>query len=243
MIIWLSELIGSALFIFLTSACMLQVKQFGYKDMSAKIFEAFGFACVWTLVSYIFGTTSGAHFSMAISIAFGITGVGLMNTSLIAGYVIMQFIGAFIGSVLFMAIYKNKTINVIDEDEYLGIFTNNPKEEAIVFYAIKELIISFVLVFAIRGVGMVWGISGGLNYFYMFIIILCIGLTVGEYENYAVTPIRDIPCKIAVLIFNIKNKEVIKKIKWIYSIVAFIACVTGAILASYAFNYIPWPSL
>lgn len=243
MIIVIAEFIGSAIFIFLTSVCMLQVKQFAYKDMAAKLFEAFGFASVWTMVSYIFGTSSGAHFSIAISTAFGLTNVGIMVAQLIPYYVAAQVVGAFIGCILFSIIYRNKIINVIEEDDYLEVFTNNPKDEAIIFYALKEFIISFLLIFAIRGVGMVWGISGGLNYFYLFIIVLCLGLTVADYETYSVTLIRDIPCKIVVLLFNIKNKNLISKIKWQYSIIALVFSIFGAILASYAFNLIPWPTL
>ena len=236
--VFLAEMIGTLIFVFLTQSAFIQIKN-DINSISSKIFISFSFAAVWTFVSYIFGTTSGAHFDIAISVALALD--GSLKISLLPTYILAQLIGAIIGCIIFLIIFS-KEIYSYSMGDVSSLVSNQPKKESIVSYALKEFFAAFLLLFGIKAVKMIWGLVGGLNYFYMFIIILTLGLTLVNWNTLSVNPIRDIPCKIVLLIYSLITKKEIE-IKWIYSIVALIAVLLGSIAAVYANFYFPWPVL
>ncbi|MDO5563610.1 MAG: aquaporin [Eubacteriales bacterium] len=239
MIIYFGELIGSAMLIFLGNAGMLQYAKKKDNNLSSKIYTSLVWASAWVIAAYIFGTSSGAHFSPALSIALSIG--GSLKVSFLAGYIIMQIVGALIGCILFSFVYMNDLKKINNEDKLI-CYTNVVKDENLLSYLIKEFVISFVLTFSIKGVSMVWGMAGGLNYFFLFIIILCIGICLGDLSYFAMNPLRDIPCKLIFYISNIKDENKIQ-INWKYSICTLISMIVASILAILLFKYIPWPSL
>ena len=96
---------------------------------------------------------------------------------------------------------------------------------------------TFVLVFAIKGIGQVTGIAGGLSNFLVFGIIVSIGMSLGGLTGYAINPARDLGPRIAHAILPIKGKG---DSNWGYAWIPVVAPIVGAIIAVLLYAAIPW---
>mgnify|MGYP000087312723 CR=1 FL=1 len=56
--------------------------------------------------AFIFGSSSGAHFNPALTIA--LAAIGNFSWSMVPGYVIAQFAGAFVGAVLVYVLFAGQ---------------------------------------------------------------------------------------------------------------------------------------
>lgn len=71
----------------------------------------------------------------------------------------------------------------------------------------SEVVSTFVLVFAIKGIGQVVGIAGGLKWFLVFGCITAMGMSFGGLTGYALNPARDLGPRIAHAICPMKSKK------------------------------------
>jgi len=101
----------------------------------------------------------------------------------------------------------------------------------------SEIIGTFVLVFAIKGIGQVQGIAGGVDKFLVFGIIVSIGMSLGGLTGYAINPARDLGPRLAHALLPIKGKG---DSNWGYAPVVIIGPIVGAIIAAVLYKFIPW---
>ena len=97
----------------------------------------------------------------------------------------------------------------------------------------------FVLVFAILGIGNVENAgSMGLNYFFVFAIIVSIGMSLGGLTGYAINPARDLGPRLAHAVLPIPGKRGILTLDMHGFL--FVGPIIGALLAGGLFVVIPW---
>ena len=102
---------------------------------------------------------------------------------------------------------------------------------------ICEAIATFVLVFAIKGMGQVAGLNGAQGNFLVFGVIVSIGMSLGGLTGYALNPARDIGPRIAHALLPIKGKG---SSHWDYAIVPLLGPILGGIVAVLLYQIIPW---
>ena len=103
---FLSELIGTAVLISFGSGVVANVLLDKTKgNNSGLIVIAFGWAIAVFVGVFISADTSGAHLNPAVSIGLAIA--GKFSWTDVPGYVLAQFLGAFIGSTLTYLMYKD----------------------------------------------------------------------------------------------------------------------------------------
>ena len=186
--------------------------------------------------AYIFGSASGAHFNPALTIALAVDGT--IDWSLVPGYVIAQFAGAFLGACLVFILFKGQFDLTENGPTKRGVFCTAPSVENKPLNFLSEIIGTFVLVFAIKGLGNVPAAGQiGLSNIFVFGIIVSIGMSLGGLTGYAINPARDIGPRLANAVLTIKQKC---DSGWDYAIVPLLGPVVGAIIAVLVYGAIPW---
>lgn len=236
MLIFLAELIGTMMLILLGDGVVANVtlNKSGMKGAgSIQITFAWGLAVM--VPAFIFGAASGAHFNPALTIALAIDGT--IGWDVVPIYIAGQFIGAFIGAVLVYILFKAQFDATEEAGTKLGVFSTGPSVPNTGLNFLSEMIGTFVLVFAIKGIGQVTGIAGGLSNFLVFGIIVSIGMSLGGLTGYAINPARDLGPRIAHAVLPIKGKG---DSNWGYAWIPVVAPIVGAIIAVLLYAAIPW---
>lgn len=237
MLPYLGEFLGTMILILLGDGVVANVSlnKSGMKGAGpVHITIGWGFAVM--LPAFIFGAASGAHFNPALTVALAIA--GSFSWSMVPGYIIAQMLGGILGGCLVYVLYKGQFEETEDPNTLRGVFCTSPSIENKPLNFLSEIVGTFVLVFAIEGIGNVAGVGTiGLNYIFVFAIIVSIGMSLGGLTGYAINPARDIGPRIAHAILPIKGKG---SSRWDYAIVPLIGPMIGGALASWVFMAIPW---
>lgn len=236
MLIFIAELIGTMMLILLGDGVVANVtlNKSGMKGAgSIQITFAWGLAVL--VPAFIFGAASGAHFNPALTIALALDGTIAWST--VPMYIIAQFLGAILGGCIVYLLFKAQFDATDDPGTKLGCFATGPSIPNAGLNLLSEIVGTFVLVFAIKGIGNVDGIAGGLNYLLVFGIIVSIGMSLGGLTGYAINPARDLGPRIAHAFLPIKGKG---DSNWGYAWVPVVGPIIGGIIASVLYMAIPW---
>ena len=236
MLPYIAEFLGTMLLILLGDGVVANVtlNKSGMKGAgSIQITLAWGLAVM--VPAFIFGAASGAHFNPALTIALAID--GSLAWGLVPGYIAAQFAGAIVGAVIVYLMFKDQFDATEDPGTKLGVFSTGPSIPNLPRNIFCEAVATFVLVFAIKGIGQVDGIAGGLSNILVFGIIVSIGMSLGGLTGYALNPARDIGPRIAHAFLPIKGKG---SSNWGYAIVPLVGPIIGAIVAVLLYAAIPW---
>ncbi|KEZ89566.1 MULTISPECIES: MIP/aquaporin family protein [Clostridia] len=236
MLPYIAEFIGTMILILLGDGVVANVtlNKSGMKGAgSIQITFAWGLAVL--IPAFIFGAASGAHFNPALTIALAVD--GSMAWSLVPGYIVAQFAGAFCGAVLVYLLFKDQFDATESAATKLGVFSTGPSIPNMGRNILSEAIGTFVLVFSIKGISQVSGIATGLDKLLVFGIIVSVGMSLGGLTGYAINPARDLGPRIAHSVLPIKDKG---DSNWGYAPVVIIGPVIGAIAAVLLYQAIPW---
>lgn len=236
MLPYIAEFLGTMILIILGDGVVANVTldKSGMKGAgSIQITFAWGLAVM--LPAFIFGAASGAHFNPALTIALAVE--GSMSWGLVPGYIVAQFAGAFVGAVIVYLLFKDQFDATESEAAKLGAFSTGPSVPNMGRNILSEAIGTFILVFAIKGISQVSGLAAGVNYLFVFGIIVSIGMSLGGLTGYAINPARDLGPRIAHSMLPIKGKG---SSNWGYAPVVIVGPVVGAIAAVLLYNAIPW---
>ena len=236
MLPYIAEFLGTMMLIILGYGVVANVtlNKSGMKGAgSIQITLAWGLAVM--VPAFIFGAASGAHFNPALTIALALD--GSMSWALVPGYIIAQFAGAILGAVIVYLMFADQFDATEDPGTKLGVFSTGPSIPNLPRNIFCEAVATFILVFAIKGIGQVDGIAGGLSNILVFGIIVSIGMSLGGLTGYALNPARDIGPRIAHAFLPIKGKG---SSNWGYAIVPLAGPVIGAIVAVLLYGIIPW---
>lgn len=233
---FLGELLGTFMLILMGDGVVANVSlnKSGMKGAgSIQITFAWGLAVM--LPAFIFGAASGAHFNPALTLA--LAAGGNMDWAEVPVYILGQFAGAILGACLVYLLFKGQFDATEDPKTKLGVFSTGPSVPNVGLNLLSEIVGTFVLVFAILGVGNVAGIASGVEKLLVFGIIVSIGMSLGGLTGYAINPARDLGPRIAHAILPIKGKG---SSNWGYSWIPVVGPVIGAMIAQFLYLAIPW---
>ncbi|WP_077611822.1 MIP/aquaporin family protein [Clostridium sp. Marseille-P2415] len=236
MLPYIAEFIGTFILILLGDGVVANatLTKSGMKGAGpVQITLAWGLAVM--LPAFIFGRASGAHFNPALTLALAVD--GSMAWSMVPGYVAAQFAGAFTGAVLVYVLFKNQFDATEDQGTKLGVFCTSPSIPDLGRNILSEAVGTFVLVFAIKGLGQVEGLVPGADKLLVMGIIVSIGMSLGGLTGYAINPARDLGPRLAHSILPVKDKG---SSNWGYAIVPLTGPVIGAVAAVLLYGVIPW---
>jgi len=175
----------------------------------------------------IAGPVSGAHLNPVVTL--GLALAGLFPWASVAGYVVAQMLGGFVGAILVWLFYKDHYKATQDQpDTILGTFCTMPAIKNPWRNFLSEVIATWLLVFAILAIGKDAGF-GGLSPFPVTCIIMSIGMSLGATTGYAMNPARDLSPRCAHAILPIAGK---RDSGWWYSWIPVAGPAAGAALAA-----------
>jgi glycerol uptake facilitator protein len=224
--IFLSETVGTAILILLGTGVVANValtKTKGFNGGTLMVTFGWAFAVfAGVTVSY----KSGAHLNPAVSLAQLI--LGNIDFGQFCIYVLAQFVGAIIGSVLCYLAYRDHFDQEPEPAAKLGVFSTGPAIRNYAWNLITEIIGTFVLVFSIIAFtnGKTPAELGALP---VAFIVLVIGVSLGGPTGYAINPARDLGPRIAHAFLPIKGKG---PSDWSYAWVPVVGPLIGGALAA-----------
>lgn len=236
MLIYLAEFLGTMIMILLGEGVVAKVNldKTGMKGAGpVQITIAWGLAVM--IPAFIFGAASGSHFNPAITIALAAD--GSLPWDLVPGYVTAQFAGAFAGAVLVYLLFKDQFDATENQATKLGVFCTSPAIPNKARNLLSETIGTFVLVFAIKGIGQAGDVPAGVNNLLVFGIIVSIGMSLGGLTGYAINPARDLGPRLAHAVLPIKDKG---SSNWSYAPIVIFGPLAGALAAVLLYSAIPW---
>ena len=233
---YIAEFLGTAILIILGTGVVANVNlEKGGMNGAGPIQITFAWGFAVMIPAFIFGVSSGAHFNPALTIALAID--GSFDWAMVPGYIIAQFLGAFTGAVVVYSLFKDHFDATESCAVKLGVFCTSPSIENRKRNILSEIVSTFILVFAIKGIGQIQDLAPGIDKLLVFSIIVSIGMYLGGLTGYAMNPARDLGPRLAYTILPIKGKC---SANWSYSLVVIVGPIVGAILAVLLYKYLPW---
>src|ERR687894_938215 len=234
---YLGEFIGTMLLIILGDGVVAGVLLRNSKaENSGWIVITLGWGIAVAVAVYCVAQFSDAHINPAVTLAVAVTGG--ISWAMVPGYIIAQFLGAFVGAALVWLSYLPHWGETDDAGLKLGVFCTAPAIYNTPANIITEVIGTFVLVFGILGIGANNGAVGGelgtalgtgLNPLLVGLLVLGIGLSLGGPTGYAINPARDLGPRIAHAILPIAGKG---SSDWEYSWIPVVAPIIGGIIGA-----------
>ena len=150
MLPYIAEFLGTMILIILGDGVVANVNlnKSGMKGGgTVQITIAWGLAVM--LPACIFGAASGASFNPALTLALAID--GSFAWSMVPGYIVAQFAGAFVGGAVVYLLFKGQFDATEDQATKLGVFCTAPSVPNLGLNIFSEAVGTFILVFAIKG--------------------------------------------------------------------------------------------
>ncbi|MDH4092070.1 MAG: aquaporin family protein [Cyclobacteriaceae bacterium] len=190
----------------------------------------FAWGLAVTLGIYAVGRISGAHLNPAITMALFLTGDFPGNQ--VAGYIIAQFAGAFVGAVLVWLHFLPHWGLTDSAPKKLGIFCTAPAVRSTMPNLLSEIIATTVLVLGILFIG-ANKFTEGLNPLVVGGLIISIGLSLGGTTGFAINPARDLAPRVAHFLLPIPGKG---PSDWSYSWIPVVGPLLGGLLGALLFK-------
>jgi glycerol uptake facilitator protein len=236
---YIAEFIGTMLLIILGDGVVAGVLLRNSKaENSGWIVITFGWAMAVAIAVYCVGQFSGAFINPAVTIGFA--AAGQLDWAVVPGFIIAQFLGAFVGAVIVWLAYLPHWPETADPGLKLGVFCTAPAIYNTTANLITEIIGTFVLVFGVSGLVANSGAAGpvaakviatGINPLLVGLLVLGIGLSLGGPTGYAINPARDLGPRIAHAVLPIAGKG---GNDWGYSWIPVVGPIIGGVLGAWA---------
>ncbi|MBT9259826.1 MAG: aquaporin family protein [Clostridiales bacterium] len=227
---YLAELLGTMVLVLLGDGVVANVllnRTKGQNSGWIVITAAWGFAVMAGV--FVSLPLSGAHINPAVTIGFA--AVGLFPWSKVAGYIIAQLIGAFLGAILVYLAYVNHFAATEDKDFKLMVFSTMPNIRNTWANFMTELIGTAMLLFGVLAI-IHNEVGPGLVPLLIGILVWGIGLSLGGPTGYAINPARDLGPRIAHALLPIPGK---RDSDWGYAWIPVVAPIVGGILGAWAY--------
>jgi glycerol uptake facilitator protein len=238
---YIAEFIGTMILIILGDGVVAGVLLRNSKaENSGWIVITFGWAMAVAIAVYCVVQFSGAYINPAVVIGFAVTGQFAGGWGVAIGFIIAEFLGAFVGAVIVWLAYLPHWGETEDQGLKLGVFCTAPAIYNTPANLITEIIGTFVLVFGVSGLVANAGAAGGsaatvigsgINPLLVGLLVLGIGLSLGGPTGYAINPARDLGPRIAHALLPIAGKG---GNDWGYSWIPVVGPIIGGILGAVA---------
>ncbi len=228
---YLGEFVGTMLLIVLGDGVVAGVLLRNSKaENSGWIVITLGWGMAVAVAVYCVVQFSGAYINPAVTLGAAVTG-GL-DWAVVPGYIIAQFLGAFVGAVIVWLAYLPHWEETADPGLKLGVFCTAPAIYNTPANLITEIVGTFVLVFGVFGI-LANDLATGLGPLLVGLLVLGIGLSLGGPTGYAINPARDLGPRIAHAVLPIAGKG---GNDWGYSWIPVVGPIIGGILGALAFT-------
>jgi glycerol uptake facilitator protein len=231
---YLAEFVGTLILILLGDGVVAAVLLRNSKaEHSGWIVITFGWGMAVAVAVYAVFAISGAHINPAVTI--GLASIGAFPWAQVPGYIIAQFLGAFVGAVLVYVAYLDHWKETDDPTLKLGVFSTIPQIRNPISNFITEVIGTAMLLFGVVAIaGLITRIGSdifSLGIFPLLIgfLVLSIGLSLGGPTGYAINPARDLAPRIAHAILPIPGKG---DSDWSYSWIPVVAPIVGGVIGA-----------
>jgi glycerol uptake facilitator protein len=242
---YLAEFAGTMVLILLGDGVVAGVLLRNSKaENSGWIVITFGWAMAVAIAVYSVGAISGAHINPAVTI--GLASIGAFEWAMVPGYIIAQFLGAFVGAVLVWLAYLPHWEETADPGLKLGVFCTAPAIYRTVPNLVTEIIGTAMLLFGVLGivsnvqqiqqaseVDLSAVFQFGLVPLAVGLLVLAIGLSLGGPTGYAINPARDMGPRIAHAVLPIAGKG---DSDWGYSWIPVVGPIIGGIIGAWLYN-------
>ena len=225
---FVAEILGTAILITLGAGVVANVllkNTNGNGSGLIVIAIAWGMA-VFTGV-YVSAEASGAHLNPAVTI--GLAVAGKFSWADVPAYILAQFIGAFIGTLLNWITYKVHFDATEDPSAILSVFATGPAINKPVNNFLTETLATFVFMLGVFFIEKGENKLGSLDALPVALLVIAIGLSMGGPTGYAINPARDLGPRIMHAILPIPNKG---SSNWSYAPIPVLGPIVGAILAA-----------
>lgn len=230
--ILLAELFGTAILVFLGNGAVanISLEGSGGKGNSGVVALAWGFAVM--IPAFIFGSTSGAHFNPAVTIAMSMRSGDWSN---LPSYLIGQVVGALLGAMLVYLMFQKQFEITEDAAAKLGCFCTSPSIESKFHNFLSEFVETFILVLALMGMGNIPGLNSDVSYIIVYSVIAGMICSTNGLTGTAMNPVRDLCPRIIHQIFHVGPDS-----HWEYAWNPIIAPICGAVCAALFYVNFPW---
>jgi glycerol uptake facilitator protein len=228
---YLAEFFGTLLLIVLGNGVVAGVVLKRTKSENAgwlTIVVAWGLAV--TLAIFAVAAFSGAHLNPAVTIGLWLD--GSFPSDQIAGYILAQIAGAFVGAIIVWLHYLPHWKETPDAAAKLAVFSTGPALRSPVANLISEIIATAVLILGILFLG-ANEFSQGLKPIIVGLLITSIGLSLGGTTGFAINPARDLGPRLAHFILPIHGKG---SSDWSYAWVPVVGPIIGAVIGAVVYN-------
>ena len=239
--IYVAEFLGTMFMMMLGNGVVANVVLDGTKGKNGGwIVITTGWALAVFVGVVVAGPYSGAHLNPGVTIALAIAGT--FEWAKVPMYILMQFGGSMVGSMLVWVVYKDQFKITADIRLKAASFFTAPAIRNRPINFLSEVIGTFVLLFVIfnfkdaeitspktpMGLGSIGAIP-------VSFLVWGIGLSLGGTTGYAINPARDLGPRI-LFFFLYGNKT--KVCDWGYSWVPVVGPLVGASLAALFFIFL-----
>ena len=231
---YLGELMGTMVVVVLGIGLSASVNlKNAYAKGADWLYISFGWGLAVMFGVYVAGAFGAeGHLNPAVTLSFA--SFNLFAKTKVVGYLIAQFLGAFLGAVVIAIHYYPhfKMTKTEEEGNHVGIFATGPKVSGKKSWNfISELIATFFFVYVLLNLG---EFTVGLKPLIVGMVITSVGLALGSTTGYALNPARDFSPRLAYAILPIPNKgEAHMDYAWVPILGpiagAFIACFVHAL--------------
>lgn len=236
---YLAEFIGTALLVLLGDGVVANVVLARSKGFnSGWIVITTGWGLAVALAVYTVGTISGAHLNPALTLALAAT--GKFAASKVAGYLVAQFAGAFVGAVLVWLAYLPHWAATEDRASKLGVFCTAPGIRHSASNLICEAIGTAVLVFGALAIPSSTNLTDsgwatGFGPLLVGLLVFSIGLSLGGPTGYAINPARDLGPRLAHAVMPIAGKG---GEDWGYAWIPVVGPILGGLVGAFLHSFL-----
>jgi glycerol uptake facilitator protein len=205
-----------------------------------------GWGVAVAMAVYAVGRISGAHLNPAVTL--GLAAIGSFAWQDVPGYVVAQFLGAFLGAALVWLTYLPHWEVTADPAAKLSVFATGPSIRHPAANVIGEVIGTGVLLFGILAIAanaqtlskpgdvdLSFVFSRGLQPLLVGVLVLGIGLSLGGPTGYAINPARDLAPRVAHALLPIPGKG---RSDWDYAWVPVVGPVVGGVLGAALYTFV-----
>jgi glycerol uptake facilitator protein len=235
---FLGEVVGTAVLVLLGDAVVAGVLLKRSKAENAGwvvVTFAWAMGVMMGVLTSIAVSGGVGHINPAVSIGLAAADLGVEWSdvpTLIAG----QFIGAFIGATLVYLSYLVHWAETEDPGLKLAVFCTAPAIRNVGANLITEVIGTAMLLLGVLAIGQN-DVAGSMGYFFVALLVLGIGMSLGGPTGYAINPARDLGPRIMHFILPIPGKGGSDwAYSWIPVVGPIVGGVIGAFIAKYAFD-------
>lgn len=228
---YIAEFFGTLLLIVMGNGVVAAIVLRGTKSENAGWLSiVLGWGLAVTLAIYAVGRISQAHLNPAITLALFVNGD--FPGDQVLGYILAQFMGAFIGSVVVWIYYFQHWKLTDDPATKLAVFCTGPAVRNTFSNLFCEAFATMILVLAILFIG-ANNFAEGLNPLVIGGLIVSIGLSLGATTGFAINPARDLAPRIAHALLPIHKKG---SSDWAYAWIPVVGPLIGGLAGSWLFK-------